>query len=116
MRSVLVLGAAVFMAFATTDAVISEAEAARCPQGQMYRPSRGVCVSKAEFNSQLRGSRHTRSESRAERRAARREAAREARAERRARAAEVKPASNVIFCSTERCVQRHEQRLTNVIQ
>ena len=116
MRSVLVLGAAVFLAFATTDAVITEAEAARCPNGQMYRPSRGVCVSKAEFNSQLRGSRYGNS-ARAERRAARREAAREARAERRAaRAAETKPASNVIFCSTERCVQRHEQRLTNVIQ
>ena len=119
MRSVLILGAAVFMTFATTDAMVSEAEAARCPQGQMYRPASGTCVSKAEFSSQLRGSRYGHS-ARAERRAARREAragrAREARAARAARAAEAKPASNVIFCSTERCVQRLEQKMSNTIQ
>lgn len=116
MRSVLILGAAVFMTFATTDAMVSEAEAARCPQGQMYRPSRGTCVSKAEFSSQLRGSRYGHS-ARAERRAARREArAERAREARAARAAEAKPASNVIFCSTERCVQRLEQKMSNTIQ
>lgn len=116
MRSVLILGAAVFMTFAMTDAMVSEAEAARCPLGQMYRPSRGTCVSKAEFSSQLRGSRYGHS-ARAERRSARREArAERAREARAARAAEAKPASNVIFCSTERCVQRLEQKMSNTIQ
>ena len=114
MRTVLLMGAAIFMTFVTTDAMISEAEAARCPNGQMYRPSRNICVSRAEFSSQLRSSGYSaRSERRAARREARAERAREARA---ARAAETKPASKVIFCSTEQCVQRHEQRLTNVIQ
>ena len=30
---------------------LTNAEAAQCPSGQIYRVSKGVCVSKAEFNA-----------------------------------------------------------------